>query len=152
MLQRPQTLYLLGVFILSLFLFTGPIALFSIEGGETILKHSGVFDGVGERMDLATWPMTTLFVVITALAFLNIFFYRSRIRQMRICIFLILLNAGTMGMIFYYIAVAKNMLDDVPPLHRWRIVIPLILIILIYLAFRRIRRDELVVKAYDRIR
>ena len=139
MLQRPQTLYLLGVFILSLFLFTGPIALFSIEGGETILKHSGVFDGVGERMDLATWPMTTLFVVITALAFLNIFFYRSRIRQMRICIFLILLNAGTMGMIFYYIAVAKNMLDDVPPLHRWRIVIPLILIILIYLAFRRIR-------------
>lgn len=152
MLQRPQTLYLLGVFVLSILLLTGPVALFTLEGSEYILKHSGLSVVDGERLELVTWPFSALFIIISALAFLNIFFYRNRIRQIRICIFLILLLAGTMGMIFYYIAVARNHLEGAQTLHQWRIVIPPIAIILLYLAFRRIRRDELLVKAYDRIR
>ena len=56
------------------------------------------------------------------------------------------------GIIFYYIWVARNQLDGAQTLHKWRIVIPPIDMILTYLAFRRIRRDELLVKAYDRIR
>jgi len=43
-------------------------------------------------------------------------------------------------------------LDGALVLYRWRVVIPPIAAILTYLAFRRIRRDELLVKAYDRIR
>lgn len=152
MLQRPQTLYLLGVFILSLFLITGPIALFTLDGGEYILKHSGIFVLEGNKLQVVTWPLSVIFILVTALAFLNIFFYRNRIRQMRICIFLILLHAGTVGMIFYYIFVTRNHLEGAQVLHQWRIVIPPIAIILLYLAFRRIRRDELMVKAYDRIR
>jgi len=152
MLQRPQTLYLLGVFILSLFLFTGPIALFTLEGGEYILKHSGIFEVDGERLVVATWPLSVFFILVTALSFLNIFLYRNRIRQMRVCIFLILLYAGMVGMFFYYIWVARNQLEGAQTLHQWRIVIPPIVIILLYLAFRRIRRDELLVKVYDRIR
>ena len=152
MLQRPQTLYLLGVFIISLFLLTGPIALFTLDGAEYILKHSGLFEVDGERLVVATWPLSVFFIVVTILTFLNIFSYRNRIRQMRISIFLILLYAGMVGIIFYYIWVAKNQLDGAQTLHKWRIVIPPIAIILLYLAFRRIRRDELLVKAYDRIR
>jgi len=56
------------------------------------------------------------------------------------------------GMIFYYIWVVKNQLDGASILYQWRIVLPPIIAILLYLAFRRIRRDELMVKAYDRIR
>lgn len=152
MLQRPQTLYLLGVFILSLFLITGPIALFTLEGGEYILKHSGISLLEGSKLEVATWPLSAIFILVTTLAFLNIFFYKNRIRQMRICIFLILLHAGTVGMIFYYIFVTRNHLEGAQVLHQWRIVIPPIAIILLYLAFRRIRRDELMVKAYNRIR
>jgi hypothetical protein len=152
MLQRPQTLYLLGVFILSLLLLTGPVALFTLDGAEYILKHTGIFQMDGNRMEVATWPMSAMFILVTTLAFLNIFFYRNRIHQMRICIFMILLHAGTVVMIFYYIAVARNHLEGAQVIHQWRIVIPPIAIILIYMAFRRIRRDELLVKAYDRIR
>ena len=152
MLQRPQTLYLLGVFIVSLFLLTGPLALFTLEGAEYILNHSGVFEVEGDRLAVATWPLSVLFLVVTVLTFLNIFLYKNRIRQMRICIFLILLYAGMVGIIFYYIWVARNQLDGAQTLHKWRIVIPPIDMILTYLAFRRIRRDELLVKAYDRIR
>ncbi len=152
MLQRSQTLYLLGVFILSVFMLTGPLALVTFEGGELILKHSGVFDMEGVKMEVATWPLTLMFILVTALAFLNIFFYKHRIRQLRICVFLMLLSAGIVGLIFYYTYFISLKFDGLQTIHRWRIVIPSIAIILLYLAFRRIRRDELMVKAFDRIR
>ncbi len=152
MLQRPQTLYLLGVCILSLFLLTGPIAMFTLDGSEYVLKYSGVFELDGDKLGVATWPLSVFFILVMVLTFFNIFFYKNRIRQMRVCIFLILLYAGMVGMIFYYIAVANHQLDGAQTLHKWRIIIPPIALILNYLAFRRIRRDELLVKTYDRIR
>ena len=152
MLQRSQTLYLLGVLVLAIIMLTGPLARFMTEGGELVLKHSGLFDAEGEKMELATWPLSLFFVVVAALSFFNIFFYRNRIRQMRLCIFLIFLGAGMIGMMFFYTWVAGSNIETTQTLYLWRFVIPPICIIMLYLAFRRIRRDELLVKAYDRIR
>ena len=101
MLQRSQTLFLLGVFILSLFLLTGPITRFTLNGSDFILKHSGLFDAEGKELGVATWPLSVIFIAGAALSFLNIFFYRYRMRQIRIAIFLILLNAGMLGMMFF---------------------------------------------------
>jgi len=152
MLQRSQTLFLLGVFILSLFLLTGPITRFTLEGSEFILKHSGLFDADENKTGVATWPLSALFICVAVLAFLNIFFYRHRIRQIRIAVFLILLNAGMIGMMFYYTFIASSQLEGSLLMYQWRFVVPPINMILLYFAFRRIRRDELLVKAYDRIR
>lgn len=152
MLQRSQTLFLLGAFVLSLIMLTGPITRFSLEGNEFLLKHTGLFNADGERLVLATWPLTTLFVVAAVLSFLDIFLYRNRMRQMRITIFLILLNAGMIGMMFFYTSLARGRLEETLVLHQWRFVVPPVCMILLYFAFRRIRRDELLVKAYDRIR
>jgi len=152
MLQRVQTLYLLGVFLLTILLFTGPIADFSTDTGVLSLKHSGIFTGQGEKMELSTWPLSLLFAVVSVLAFLNIFSYKNRVRQMRICIFLMLVSIGMTGMMIYYTWVAGNKFDAIHTLYQWRYVIPPIVIILQYLAFRGIRKDELMVKAYDRIR
>lgn len=138
--------------MLALLMLTGPVATFAAGGVEYVLNQSGLFDSEGSRLEVATWPLALFFVLVALLAFLNIFFYKNRIRQMRICIFLIFLFAGMVGMIFYYLAVARNLLDGAQTLHNWRIVIPPISIIMTYLAFRRIRRDELLVKAFDRIR
>ncbi|MFH0756071.1 MAG: DUF4293 domain-containing protein [Bacteroidota bacterium] len=152
MLQRSQSLFLLGVFILSVLLLTGPLAKFFTEGGELILKHSGVVDAEGVKLELATWPLTMIFTVVSALSFLNIFFYRKRIRQMRIAIFTIFLGAGMTGMMFYYSWVVSSSLHSSHTIYQWRFVLPPVCIILLFLAFRRIRRDELLVKAYERIR
>jgi len=152
MLQRSQTLFLLGVFILSLFLVTGPIARFTLEGSEFILKHTGLFNEAGEKLGVVTWPLSVLFISVVVLAFLNIFFYRHRIRQMRIAVFLILLNAGMIGMMFFYTFVSSKQFEGALLMHQWRFVVPPINMILLYFAFRRIRRDELLVKAFDRIR
>lgn len=152
MLQRSQTLFLLGAFILSVLLLFGPVALLTLEGSEYVLKHNGLFDSAGEKTGVATWPLSVIFISAAVLAFLNIFFYRHRMRQIRLCIFLILLNAGTIGMMFYYTFVARSQLEGALLVHQWRFVIPPINMILLYFAFRRIRRDELLVKAFDRIR
>ncbi len=152
MLQRSQTLFLLWVFILSQFLLLGPITRFTLEGSEFVLKHSGLFDAAGEKMEVATWPLSVLFIAVAVLALLNIFFFKHRMLQMRIVVFLILLNAGMVLMMFYYTFVAKSQLEGALVLHQWRFIIPPISMILLYLAFRRIRRDELLVKSFDRIR
>lgn len=152
MLQRSQTLYLLAAFILAILMFTGPLARLSLEAGELVLKHAGVFNVAGERQDMATWPLSTCFIIVAVLAFLTVFSYMNRIRQMRLSVFLIMLNAGMTGMMFYYTWVAGNKFHTDQTVHLWRFVIPPINMILYYLAFRRIRRDELLVKAFDRIR
>ena len=152
MLQRSQTLFLLWVFILSQFLLLGPITRFTLEGSEFVLKHSGLFDAAGEKMEVATWPLSVLFIAVAVLALLNIFLFKHRMLQMRIVVFLILLNAGMVLMMFYYTFVAKSKLEGALVLHQWRFVVPPISMILLYFAFRRIRRDELLVKAFDRIR
>jgi hypothetical protein len=152
MLQRSQTLYLLGILVLSILMFTGPMARYVVEGGELALKHSGVYGPEGEKMDLATWPMTLLFVAVSVLSLFSILSYRNRIRQMRLCIFLILLCVGMSGIMFYYTWIVGSKFESTQTLYLWRFILPPICIIMFYLAFRRIRRDELLVKAFDRIR
>ncbi|MDX2429622.1 MAG: DUF4293 domain-containing protein [Bacteroides sp.] len=152
MLQRVQTLFLLGVFFLTLLMFTGPIADFSSEEGILSLKHSGFFNEMGEKMELATWPLSLFFGLVSAISFLNIFSYKNRVRQMRLCIFLILISFGMVGIMFYYTWVAGAKFDTTQTLYQWRFVIPPIAIVLLFLAFRGIRKDELMVKAYERIR
>ena len=152
MLQRSQTLILLGVFILSLFMLSGSFSRLSIEGNEFILKHSGLFDSDSVKAEMATWPLSALFIGVSLLTFLNIFFYKHRMRQMRIAIFLVLLNAGVLLLMFYYTFMARNQMENALVLYQWRFIIPPVNMILLYFAFRRIRRDELMVKAFDRIR
>lgn len=152
MLQRSQTLYLLGVFFLTILMFTGSIADFSGDAEVLSLKHSGVFNSQGERLELSTWPLTLFFAVVSVLAFFNIFSYKHRVRQMRLCIYLMLISVGMVAMMFYFTWVAGNKFDANQTLYQWRYVIPPIAIILQFLAFRGIRKDELMVKAYDRIR
>ncbi len=152
MLQRVQTLYLLGVFMLSIVMLTGPIADFSSEAGMLTMKHSGLFNQAGVKLDLATWPLSVFFILVSAISFLNIFSYKNRVRQMRLCIFLMLVSFGMVGIMVYYTWVAGNMFEVTQTLYQWRYVIPPILIVLLYLAFRGIRKDELMVKAYERIR
>ena len=152
MIQRSQSLFLLLVFILSLLMLTGPLSVFTSGDTEMILKHSGVFNAEGEKQPLSTWPLTVIFAVMALLSFLNIFFYRNRMRQMRICVFLMFLSAGSLGLMFYYNWVVGASFETAHTLYQWRFVLPAICIILQYLARRRIHRDELLVKAYDRIR
>lgn len=152
MIQRIQTLYLLGAFILTLLLITGPITTYSIGEEVYELSHSGFTTEGDGSPELATWPLTVLLGVTALLSFLNIFFYKHRNRQIRICVFLIVVFAGMLGMFIYYTQAAAGFFDEPIIIYRWRFVIPPVNMILLYLAFRGIRKDEVMVKAFDRLR
>jgi hypothetical protein len=152
MLQRRQSLYLFLVFILSVLLFTGPLA--SVSTGNTVyfLKHAGVTNLAGERMEVSTWPLTVMISVSTLLSFLTIFSYLKRPRQMRMTLFLMFFNLGLVAMVAYYVAYLMHNFNGEQFLFEWRIVIPPVMLVLLIMAFRGIRRDELLVRAADRIR
>lgn len=143
---------LLGAFVFSVLLLTGPVSGFVISGGELTLSHSGLRDAGGVKQEMATWPLTTYFSVVLALAFFTVFSYKNRIRQMRVCVFLMILSAGATGMIFFYHWMIGSVWETTATLYMWRFVIPPANLVLYFLAFRMIRRDELLVKAYERIR
>ena len=152
MLQRVQTLYLLVVFFLAILMLTGPLAFITQEQGGMFLRHSGLFDASGNKLALSTWPLTTMIILSVVTSFFTIFMYKHRIRQMRFVSFQMFFNLGMIGIIYYYVRYAMHNFDGIAFVFQWRIVIPLIMLILLILAFRGIRRDELLVKAADRLR
>ena len=116
------------------------------------LKHSGVFDLSGKRLDVSTWPLTVMISISTLLSFLAIFSYMKRPRQMRLTLFLMFFNLGLIGVAFYYVRYVMHNFNGDQFVFQWRVVIPPVMLVLLILAFRDIRKDELLVKAYDRIR
>jgi hypothetical protein len=152
MLQRRQSLYLFVVFILSILLFTGPLAFISAGDGGYFLKHSGVFDLSGEKQDVSTWPLTVMISISVLLSFFTIFSYLKRPRQMRLTLFQMFFNLGLVGVAFYYVKYVMHNFGGDQFVFQWRVVIPPIMLVLLILAFRGIRKDELMVRAYDRVR
>jgi len=152
MLQRKQSLYLLIVFVLSIFLFTGPLAFVQLDNGGLYLKHSGVTDLDGNKLDIATWPLTVMISISTLLSFLTIFSYMNRARQMRLTLFLMFFNLGLIVLALYYAMHLMHNYNGVGYVFQWRVVIPPVMLVLLILAFLGIRKDDLLVKAADRIR
>ena len=137
MWQRIQTLWLLlaGVAMtLTLFL---PLALFSTDGS------------IGKG--LITWDLFVLGALITMISFATIFLFKKRKIQMRLCVFSMLLAIG------YIIDFAvrawqfKAVLDADFSI-KFALGLPFIALVLLYLAFRGVRKDEILVRISSRIR
>jgi hypothetical protein len=152
MIQRRQSLYLLIVFVLTVLLFTGPLAFISLEEGGIYFKHHGAFDMQGEKLNVSSWPVTVMIAISALLSFLTIFSYMNRSRQIRLTIFLMIFNLGMIGMAYYYVHHIMHNFGGIQFLFKWRIVLPPIMLVLQFLAFKGIQKDELLIKAADRIR
>lgn len=152
MIQRRQSLYLLIVFVLTVLLFTGPLAFITLDEGGIYFKHHGAFDMQGEKLSVSSWPVTVMIAISALLSFLTIFSYMNRPRQIRLTIFLMIFNLGMIGLAYYYISYIMHNFDGLQFVFQWRLVLPVIMLVLQFLAFKGIQRDELLIKAADRIR
>ena len=155
MLQRIQTVYLLIVAILTGSMLFLPLAEIIDEGGKILTLYSyGIINqaSVNEGVIYSTLPIAIMIAIIFTICVISIFLYKNRTRQMRFCVFNILLMIGLLGLIlFYYLSVRK----DIGISHhtfRLPIVLPVINIVLTFQAFRGIRKDELLVRSYERLR
>jgi len=71
---------------------------------------------------------------------------------MRICVYTIILEFGLIGLGYYYFFLAFRDIEVSNYAFRLPVIIPVLSIIIIYLAFRAIRKDDILVRSIDKIR
>ena len=161
MIQRIQTLYLLAAFALCLGCLCLPIAHFvSCETGllaELFSPYSQVdmynlwFVSEGKHVFYFCPVLMGLLVITTGLVFIDIWLFKHRALQMRVATFCMIL------LVFWYIAyciICFYLLSPALTLYRphWAAALPASALILLYLAFRGIMKDEMLVRSLDRLR
>lgn len=154
MIQRIQTLFLLVATALQIVFMLSPLTTFLMDTNETIKLYCSGFklSDSEDVMILRSTSILILCVSILALTFFDIFLYKKRVFQIRICIYTILLNVGMV--ILLILTILKFMDNNAvsQKVYSVSLVIPIVNIILLFLAFRGIRKDEVLIKAYDRLR
>ena len=128
MIQRIQTLYLLICFVLS------AVCMYFEIAAE---NHP--------------WALTAIMGITCVLEFMAIFLFRRRALQMRVCTFCIILLVGWyLAMVAFAYIQGDGLVGEYRP-QVWA-AIPAINAILLYLAFRAILHDDMLVRSLDRLR
>lgn len=152
MLQRIQSVYLLVVAILLVVALCMPVGSFIGADGitENVFKPLGLSMADGSFQ--STWGLFGLLLLSVIIAFCTIFLFRNRMLQVRMTIFNSVLLVGYYIAFLVFMFVLKSDLEAMSFKLGWALCLPAVSIILNYLAFRAIYRDELMVKASDRLR
>lgn len=151
MIQRIQTIYLLLVCALMTLTFFSPLA--TLSGGEQtyyILKACGIYEATANIAP--TWGVLTFAGLSALLAFISIFLYKNRKKQMKIVNLnniLIVLFYITLGVYFFSIS-GKMGLSFLNV--SYGIALPAVAFILNILATLKIKADEKLVQSLNRIR
>lgn len=153
MIQRIQSLYLLlAAALMAITLFV-PIATFT-AGDTTFTLTAFALEGAGESQ--STIWMGILLVVATVLPLVTIFLFKRRQLQVRLCGAELVVLIGTIAFIaMYYWLASHNALEGLTIDHKqlgWATPMPIVSVVLVYLAGRAIFKDELLVRSLDRIR
>jgi len=154
MIQRIQSLFLLVAAVIMLPLFSQPLAKLQIS--DTIFLH--LFHNRVEAINqdiftpVSTWPVTILLTVLILISLLTVFLYKNRTRQIRLCVFNIILHFGFIGLVYFYTKYALNLNNGIQSVFLWPVILPFLSLLLNYMALKKIQKDELLIKSMDRLR
>lgn len=158
MIQRVQTLYLLLATIFTGLLLFVPLASSDISNMHADLTAWGIYvtdttnNGLITKVLSHSW-FGILLTVTTLLPFATIFLYKNRKRQMLLCIVEIILLAVSAGLLIYL-----QQTDMLEGMAQPKFVLLsqsgllLLSIVSVWIARRRIAKDEALVRSLDRIR
>ena len=155
MIQRIQSVYLSLTILLSLLFLNGSFLTFIDNSGSIMkIKIEGITRdwGVqGFEMIEKLLPLSAIIISIPAISLIALLFFRYRKVQLRLVLSLIILVTGLIIISFYYsyIVISKYNAFIVPTI---KMIIPGLLLVLVILAYRGIRKDDRLVKSYDRLR
>ena len=149
MIQRIQSVYLLIVAILSVIVMSNPIGSF-IAADNSILEFTNLslIDQSGVE-DYKPWALFAILMISAIISLITIFLYRKRMLQIRLTLFNIILAIGYYVTLVTFVFMLKGESTFVPS---WMVCIPFVGIVLDWLAIRAIGKDEMLVKAYERLR
>jgi hypothetical protein len=155
MIQRIQSLYLLLTSLLSVLFLSGSfLKFFNKTGSEIIMNFSGIWllSGAGTP-DLiqAQIPLSIIAILIPVISLTAIFLYKKRRLQMKLTIGIIFLDIVLLLylILFAYLIINRYNVELVPFIS---MIIPPLVLILSILAYTRIKKDENLVRSYDRLR
>lgn len=140
-----------ALIIMGLMFFLPVIRFIDTYGSTYELIYPGVIDIEKESFIVKTIPLTILLSVIVLMLIITIFLYKNRILQMRLSVFNILLMLGSVGLIYFYSLQVQGKIDG-ETFYLYPVIFPVASAILTFLAFRGIKKDEELVRSYDRIR
>jgi len=155
MIQRIQSIYLLLTTIMSVLFLKGSFLRFiNNAGSELAIDFMGINQMNNEKgFELVEQmiPLTVIFILIPLISFLAIFLFKKRRLQLRITLIVIILALLLIMIVVYYV---------ISVIHNYQVILipgikmfllPLILLFAL-LAYRGIRKDEDMVRSYDRLR
>lgn len=149
MIQRIQSVYLLAVTILLVVCLCLPVGTFiGADYSISEFTNLSIISASGEA-DHSPWAMFAILCVAALLSFGTIFLFKNRMLQIRLTIFSTILLIGYYATFMTFIFMLK---EDRSFSLSWTVCLPFIAIILNWLAIRAIGKDEILVKAYDRLR
>ena len=153
MIQRIQTLFLLGALVCTGLFFFLPFGnLVNKDLSEIAIIITGVSFVKGDST--VSYPMTPLlimFIIINLITLTSIFLFKKRMLQIRLSVFNAIMQLGSFGMLFFYLAdiSKKSGLDYNTGI---LVILPLVAAILSFLAMRAIAKDEALVRSVSRLR
>jgi len=152
MIQRIQTLFLILAFMFLSLMFFSPYATFiDPQAVFYIFDFSGIYGQEDANMVINILPLQILITVVPAISLVTVFLFKNRILQMRLCVFNMLLMIGMLILMAYYIFYIKKELSF-QIYYKGTLLFPLISLIFTWLAFKNIRKDEILIRSIDRIR
>ena len=157
MLQRKQTLFLLLAVACGVLTFVFPVDTFTRGDQDYIFHTTGIFTGEGAPVvdALPKVPFAVLLGALSAILLAVVFMFRNRNRQLRLVRIVNLLLVAVTVFLFitdHSIRVHLEQGGKVANQFGLSAVLPLLMIVLAFLAERGIRKDEELVKSMDRLR
>jgi hypothetical protein len=154
MIQRIQTLWFLFTALFSGLLISGSFLHFSGEKGtDYLIGFSGLIKSEAGSQDLLTrlYPIAIIVLIIIALSLISIFLFKKRTFQKILAIVIILLSCILIITVAYtsYKLISDFNVKVVPTV---KMVIPFLILLTAYMAYRGIIKDDKLVRSYDRLR
>lgn len=152
MIQRIQTVYLLLAVIALIICMCMPMGTFIIPEMSAVMEFMNLGVKInGEIQDVSPWGMFAILCLSSVIGLATIFLFKNRMLQIRMTVFSSILLIGYYITFIVFAITLKNRFDAQYQVG-WAVCLPLVAIILNYLAIRAIGKDEVMVKAADRLR
>ncbi len=155
MIQRIQSLYLLLTSVMAIIFLPGRfLRFFNNSGSEIVLNITGLWQlsaGKPNELVRTAWMVPALFVLIAVLALTTIFLFRKRKQQMKLSLAVVILSvAANTALIISALKISSEFSVTFAPC----VVtfLPVLTLVFSILSYRAIRRDEDIVRSYDRLR
>jgi hypothetical protein len=155
MIQRLQSLYLTLITLLSILFFTGNILSFTEKPGSVItVAFNGIFrelNGQNSTLIEKLLPLSTIIILIPVISLITIFIFKNRKVQLKLTGFLIILIVVCIiALIHVSMSIISKFEAGISP--GFKMILPVIMLIFSVLAYKGIRKDDQLVKSYERLR